>query len=160
MVLSVIFVSCSKDDDATTHYTEKQNKAFAIFNGTWADVQYSNLGSYPGAELQPDPDKIVFGAHYQTEREVTQSSYIDGERVAFYAQGECTYYENAYYLDGYKYNEIKCYYNVSPEADILSLWNATENKSFHVYDMKIKSETQIYLYLSGITLPYIFEKQE
>ena len=155
----LILCSCSKDDNTESHYSEKQEKAFALFSGTWADVQFSNLGNYPGAELQPDPDKIVFGTHYPKEKEVTQNSYIDGEYVSFYAQGECIYYENIFDIDDYKYNEIKCYYNVSPKADIFSLWAVSENKSYHVYDMTIKEETKFYLYKSGITLPYIFVKQ-
>jgi hypothetical protein len=152
----LLLCGCSNDDDQS-HYSEKQEKAFALFNGTWADTQFSNLGNYPGAELQPDPDKIIFGTHYQTPKEVTENSYMNGEAVLFDAQGECTYYSMPY--KGAEYEIIKCLYNVSPKADILSLWSISENKSYHVYDMSIKSETQIYLYQSGITLPYIFAKQ-
>lgn len=156
-VIALALYGCSNDDDSEAYYTEKQNKAFALFNGTWADVQFSNLGTYPGAELQANPDKIVFGSHYSTEKEIKTSSYMAGETTAFYAQGECSYMSVAY--KGQPYEETKCYYNVSPDADIFSLWSVSENKSFHVYTMNIKSETQIYLYRSGITLPYIFEKQ-
>lgn len=59
LAVLLVFCGCSKDDNEEGNYTEKQQKAFALFNGTWADVQFSNLGTYPGAELQPEPDKIV-----------------------------------------------------------------------------------------------------
>lgn len=152
-----VFGGCSNDDDSQNNYSEKQEKAFAIFYGTWADTQFSNLGSYPGAELQPDPDKIIFGTHYQIPKEVTGNSYMNGEEVLFEAQGECTYYSMPY--KGAEYEIIKCLYNISPNADIFSLWSISENKSYHVYDISIKTETQFYLHQSGITLPYIFVKQ-
>lgn len=156
---SVPLCGCSSDDEPNggSNYTEKQEKVFAIFNGTWADYQFSNLGSYPGANLQPEPDKIVFGSHYSTEKEIKKSSYIDGETTAFYAQGECTYYSVAY--KGQPYEAVKCYYNVAPSATILSLWEVEDNTMFHVYDLKVVSETEFNLYQSGITLPYIFKKQ-
>ena len=50
----VAFAGCSKDEDPGRSYTEQQEKALSVFNGTWADTQFSNLGDYPGAELQPD----------------------------------------------------------------------------------------------------------
>lgn len=150
--------ACSSDDEPeASHYTEKQQKVFAIFNGTWCDYQFSNLGGGPLADLQPDPDKIVFGSHYDVEKEIKESSYIDGETTAFTAQGECTYYSVAY--KGEPYEAVKCYYNVAPSATILSLWNVEENKMFHTYDLKVVTETEFNLYQSGITLPYIFKKQ-
>lgn len=158
ILLTFALCACSSDDEPeTSHYTEKQQKVFAIFNGTWADYQFSNLGTYPGANLQPEPDKIVFGTHYSVEKEIKTSSYIDGERTAFSAQGECIYYSVAY--KGQPYDAVKCYYNVAPSATILSLWDVEENKMFHTYDLKVISETEFNLYQSGITLPYIFKKQ-
>lgn len=155
---ALLLWGCSSDDEPNgSHYTEKQEKVFAIFNGTWADYQFSNLGTYPGANLQPEPDKIVFGSHYSTEKDIKQSSYIDGETTAFTAQGECTYYSVAY--KGQPYDAVKCYYNVAPSATILSLWNIEENRMFHTYDLKVVNETEFNLYQSGITLPYIFKKQ-
>ena len=157
LAVLLVFCGCSKDDNEEGNYTEKQQKAFALFNGTWADVQFSNLGTYPGAELQPEPDKIVWGTHYNTEREIKTSSYMEGEKTGFYAQGECSYFRVAY--KGEPYEDTKCYYYVTPSANTLSLWSVSENKMLHTYELSIKSEKQFYLYQSGITLPYIFEKQ-
>ena len=56
-----LLVGCSKDEDPGRSYTKQQEKALSVFNGTWADTQFSNLGDYLGAELQPNPDKIIFG---------------------------------------------------------------------------------------------------
>ena len=39
----IALVGCSKDDDFVSTYSERQEKAFALFNGTWADIQFSNL---------------------------------------------------------------------------------------------------------------------
>ena len=36
------FFACSGDDPSEhSAYTEKQQKVFALFNGTWADYQFS-----------------------------------------------------------------------------------------------------------------------
>ena len=56
-----LLAGCSKDEETGITYTEQQQKALSVFNGTWADIQFSNLGNYPGSELQPNPDKIIFG---------------------------------------------------------------------------------------------------
>ena len=40
----VAFAGCSKDEDPGRSYTEQQEKALSVFNGTWADTQFSNLG--------------------------------------------------------------------------------------------------------------------
>lgn len=82
---------------------------------------------------------------------------MEGEKTGFYAQGECCYFRVAY--KGEPYEETKCYYYVTPSANTLSLWSVSENKMLHTYELSIKSEKQFYLYQSGITLPYIFEKQ-
>lgn len=159
LLLPALFLcGCSSDDEpAKSNYSEKQEKVFAIFNGTWKDYQFSNLGSYPGANLQPDPDMIIFGSHFSKEIDIKNSSYIDGETVAFTAQGECTYYSVAY--KGQPYEAVKCYYNVAPSATILSLWNIEANRMFNTYDLKVVSETEFNLYESGITLPFVFKKQ-
>ena len=147
---------CGSDEPEASHYSEKQQKVFAMFSGTWADYQFSNLGGYL-PELHPDPDKIVFGSHYSAPKEIKKTSYIDGEAVVFDAQGECVYSSVAY--KGQPYESTKCYYNVSPSATILSLWDVENNRMFEVYDLKVISETEFYLYDSGITLPYIFKRQ-
>lgn len=162
LLLLAVVVLCgcsSNDDELTTNYTEAQNKVFALFNGTWADTQFSNLGTYPGAELQHDPDKIVFGTHYQTEKEIKNTDYMNDGTTAFFAQGECSYLAYDQFTDGGTYNETKCYYYVSAAGDALTLWDVERNKQFHYYTMNVKSTTQISLKLSSLSLPYIFVKQ-
>lgn len=139
---------CGSDDEPEALYTDAQKEALAMFTGTWADYQFSNLGSYEGAYLQPDPDKIVFTLQYEKPEAISPT---------YEAQGLCTYYAMPY--KGASYEATRCYYNVSPSATVLSLWSVEDNAMFHVYDLKIKSPTEFYLYQSGITLPYIFRKQ-
>ena len=79
----VAFAGCSKDEDPGRSYTEQQEKALSVFNGTWADTQFSNLGDYPGAELQPDPDKIIFGTQNNKPVEIYENDFIEGERLAY-----------------------------------------------------------------------------
>ena len=74
-----LLVGCSKDEDPGRSYTEQQEKALSVFNGTWADTQFSNLGDYPGAELQPDPDKIIFGTQNNKPVEIYENDFIEGE---------------------------------------------------------------------------------
>lgn len=113
LAVLLVFCGCSKDDSEEGIYTEKQQKAFALFNGTWADVQFSNLGTYPGAELQYEPDKIVWGTHYNTEREIKTSSYMEGEKEGFYVHGECSYFRVAYKGEPYEEADfLGCCYQI------------------------------------------------
>ena len=91
LVCVVAFAGCSKDEDPGRSYTEQQEKALSVFNGTWADTQFSNLGDYPGAELQPDPDKIIFGTQNNKPVEIYENDFIEGERLLFSAFGELVY---------------------------------------------------------------------
>ena len=59
IIAGIALVGCSKDDDFVSTYSERQEKAFALFNGTWADIQFSNLSGGELGSLLPDPDLIV-----------------------------------------------------------------------------------------------------
>lgn len=76
LIALIMLSGCSKEDEPKTSYTEQQEKAFAIFKGTWADIQFSNIGEGALAHLQPDPDKIVFGIHYSEPIKVYKDDYM------------------------------------------------------------------------------------
>lgn len=152
----IVFYGCSKDEPET-YYTEKQEKAFAIFNGTWADIQFSNLSGGQLADLMPDPDKIVFGTHNNKPIGVYKDDYINGKGLLFDNQGECAYYSMPY--KGAEYKIIECYYEISDNADQIRLYKRSDNSLFNSYYMSIKSETKINLQDPNLSLPFVFVKQ-
>ncbi len=157
MILPMILVGCSDDDEQLSSYSERQEKAFALFNGTWADIQFSNLSGGQLGSLLPDPDLIVFGNHYDKEIEVTKNDYMDGEEHLFFAQGECTY--KAFVIVDKVYEDVECYYFVNRDADYFALYDKKTNRRYKGFDMDIKSETKIHLHDPDLSLPYIFVKQ-
>ena len=158
IIATILFLaSCSTNDDIIDYYSEKQEKAFSVFNGTWADVQFSNLSDGQFANLLPEPDKIVFGIHNNNPIDVYKNDYIDGSSLLFKNQGECTYFKMPY-KDG-MYESVECYYEISTNADYLRLFKKTDNSLYRRYDMSIKNETKINLHDPNLTLPYIFVKQ-
>lgn len=157
IVTMVTLLGCSKDDVTESKYSDRQEKAFTLFNGTWADVQFSNIGEGSLSHLQPDPNKIVFGKHNSTPIEVYKDDYMNGKVFLFDNQGECTYHSMPYKDAEYEITE--CYYSISSNADKLRLYQKDNNSLFKSFDMSIKSETKINLHDTRITLPYIFVKQ-
>ncbi len=147
-----LLVGCSKDEDPGRNYTQQQEKALSVFNGTWADTQFSNLGSYPGAELQPDPDKIIFGTQNNKPVEIYENDFIEGERLLFSAFGELVYHSEGY-------EDVPCYYWVSNTADELRLYRTSTKKLYRKFTLSIKSDTKMHLHDPDLSLPYIFVKQ-
>ena len=133
-----LLVGCSKDEDPGRSYTEQQEKALSVFNGTWADTQFSNLGDYPGAELQPDPDKIIFGTQNNKPVEIYENDFIEGERLLFSAFGELVYHNEGY-------EDVPCYYWVSNTADELRLYRTSTKKLYKKFALSIKSDTKMNL---------------
>lgn len=152
LLACVALLGCSKEEGPTSAYTELQQKALLVFNGVWADVQFSNLGNYPGAELQPDPDKLIFGTQYKEPVEVTKDDYMYGETLLFSAFGEVVYHSEGY-------EDVPCYYWVSKNADELRLYEVANNRLYKKFGLTIKSESEMRLQSPNITLPYIFVKQ-
>ena len=148
------FVACSNDEpNEQSTYTEKQQKVFALFKGTWADYQFSNLGGGIG-----DPDLIVFGQHYTSPIKKAEKDYLDGEIEKYEAQGECTYRNYNY---GTKtYDDTHCFYYVNASATYLALYDRATNERFKGFDMHINSETSIRLHDKNLSLPYVFQKQK
>lgn len=148
----VAFAGCSKDEDPGRSYTEQQEKALSVFNGTWADTQFSNLGDYPGAELQPDPDKIIFGTQNNKPVEIYENDFIEGERLLFSAFGELVYHSEGY-------EDVPCFYWLSNAADELRLYRTSTKKLYKKFALSIKSDTKMNLHDPDLSLPYIFVKQ-
>jgi hypothetical protein len=158
IITGIAIVGCSKeDDDFVSTYSERQEKAFALFNGTWADIQFSNLSGGELGSLLPDPDLIVFGTHFDKEIEVTRDDYMNGQEHLYYAQGECTY--RAFDIVDEVYEDIECYYFINSDADYMALYDKKTNQRYKGFDMDIQSETRIVLHDPNLTLPYIFVKQ-
>jgi len=85
---------------------------------------------------------------------------MKGKVLLLEAQGECSYYTYNYSTKGY--DIISCYYYVTSSADKFYLYykGGTNDKGMYKgYGLSIKSESQIYLQDSNLTLPYIFVKQ-
>ena len=147
------FISCSKDSDDSTAYSEKQQKAQAMFNGTFADYQYSNLGN----SLMGDPDLIVFTISYPEPIELRKDDYLEGSKYMGEAHGECTYKKKD--LDDEPYTDIECYYKIAYDGTALTLYKRSDKEIYHHYNMTVESSTEFHLYQSGLPLPYIFKKQ-
>lgn len=154
----LLLVGCSKDDMPKPSYTERQGKAFALFNGVWADIQFSNIGDSHLSHLQPDPDKIVFGIHHQEPIEVYKDDYMDGKQWLFDNHGECVYHDMPY--KGAEYEIIECYYYVSKDADQFRLYRKDHKVLFQAFAMDVINETKIELHDNDLSLPYIFVKQD
>lgn len=147
-----LLAGCSKDEEAGITYTEQQQKALAVFNGTWADIQFSNLGNYPGSELQPNPDKIIFGTQNNNPVEIYEDDYINGKTLLFSSFGELVYHSEGY-------EDVPCFYWVSKTADELRLYRKATKKLYKRFELSIKSDTKMNLHDPNISLPYIFVKQ-
>lgn len=150
--MACAFSGCSKNDEPTSVYTERQQKVFALFSGTWADYQFSKLG---GGVFEPD--YIVFGQHFSKPIKKTEKSYMDGEVELYEAQGECVYRD--YNHSSKSYDETPCYYYVNGRADYLALYEKATNRRFKGFDMHVNSETSIRLHDKNLSLPYVFQKQ-
>lgn len=151
LCLVALITGCSKDDDAPV-YSEKQQKALSVFNGTFADYQYSNLS---GNNILPEPDQIVFSTQYPEPVELRVDDYMDGSKYMGEAHGECIYKQ--YVVN--KYENVECYYKVAYDASALTLYRKSNKEMYHNYTLSIDSETEFKLYQSGLSLPYIFKKQ-
>lgn len=153
-VLTVLFlIGCSKDSDpVVSPYTESQEKALSVFNGTWADIQFSNLGSYPGSNLQPNPDKIIFGSKNSKPEEVYKDDFIEGQKLLFSSFGELVYHNEGY-------EDVACYYWVSKNADELRLYSKESKVLYKAFSLKFECGAKMFLHDRNLTLPYIFVKQ-
>jgi hypothetical protein len=149
-------IGCDIGDDNPV-YSEKQQKALAVFNGTFADYQYSNLGDYELSHLQPDPDQIVFKTQYSEPMELRADDYMNGSKYMGEAHGECTYKKMPH--KGAAYENIECYFKVAYDASALTLYRKSNKEMYHTYTLFIDSNTEFRLYQTGLSLPYIFKKQ-
>lgn len=153
LMLSLFVLSgCSKDDEESV-YSDKQQKALSVFNGTFSDYQYSNLGN----ALLGEPDMIVFGAQYPSPIELRIDDFMDGSTYMGEAHGECTYKKKL--IQEEPYEDIECYYEVSYDAEALTLYRKSDKEIYHHYALIIESPTEFKIYQSGLSLPYIFKKQ-
>lgn len=144
LCLVALITGCSGDDNDPA-YSEKQQNALAVFNGTFADHQYSNID---GNDILPDPDMFIFGKQYSEPLELNAHSE---------AHGECTYKKMPY--KGAAYENIECYYKVAYDASALTLYKKSDKEIYHTYTLLIDSKTEFRLFQTGISLPYIFKKQ-
>ena len=154
IALSILsFVACSKDNDDKNAYSDKQQKVQEMFNGTFADYQYSNLGN----SLMGDPDLIIFTNSYPEPIELRKDDYLDGSKYMGEAHGECTYRKKV--LDDEPYTDIDCYYKIAYDGTALTLYKRSDKEMYNHYNMVVESSTEFKLYQSGLYLPYIFKKQ-
>ena len=150
----VAFVSCSNDsDDMNSAYSQQQQKVQAMFNGSFADYQYSKLGN----PLLGDPDMIVFKKNYPEPVELRVDDYLNGSKYMGEAHGECIYRKKPLNTD--PYSDIECYYKIAYDGTALTLYKKSDKEIYHHYNMIIESSIEFKLYQSGLSLPYIFKKQ-
>lgn len=154
LCLVALITGCSKGEEVSP-YSEKQLKALAVFHGTFADYQFSNLGESNLSHLLPDPDLIVFGTQYDEPVTLSVSDYMDGEKYQGEAHGICVYKQMV--VD--TYSNIECYYKVSYDAQALTLYKKSDYSLWRHYTMIIESQTEFKLYSKNISLPYLFKKQ-
>lgn len=145
-------VACSKDDEDSA-YSEQQSKVQAMFTGTYADYQYSNLNN----PILGDPDLIVFTKSYPEPVELTKEDYLNGSKYMGEAHGECVYKKKL--LNDRPYTDIECYYGIGYDGKSLTLYNVSDKEIYHHYTMNVVSNSEFRLYQSGLSLPYIFKKQ-
>lgn len=152
LLFLLIFCACEKQESSP--YSDLQRKAFEVFTGTFADVEYSNLGTGPLSYLMPDPDLIIFEKHYSAPKSFYTDDYMQGKTLLFSTQGECTYWSN---IIGSEPQKHECYYYVSPDADFLSLYyRAGDMGRYFMRYMQIKSKTEFHLWAGTSMNPYRF----
>lgn len=130
--LILLLVSCAKEDPNTSPYSENQQKAIALFSGTWVDTIYTFYGA----------DRIVFGSKYETP--------INGKH------GECLY--EPIEFPSLNRKSIECYYEVSSLGDELIFYKKSDNSVCADFEMRIISTTKISLKISYLSQANIFVK--
>jgi|GEM_PF-3657783 hypothetical protein len=135
VVLALAFCGCSKVDDAVNSpYSESQLKALTMMTGTF-NSESTTLDSIMG-----EYTTISFTKTYSEPIHFYKEDYVDGQVLLFSAHGECTYISTV--------STISCYFNISDDADKLTLYFKGGNgdkKQYSSFNLKIYSADKFYL---------------
>ncbi|MDR2409433.1 MAG: hypothetical protein LBE13_15135 [Bacteroidales bacterium] len=141
ILLTVLFMFTSCKDKK---YSNAQLKAFSTFNG--------NYHSYVDRDGEMIFAVISFLYHYSKPRQVKS-----GNKVLFYAHGECFFSDYQYYIPDEGY--ITCYYSLSYEANSISFYykgGGNNNQLLRKYGLLIENDDTFILMDNDRRL--VFEK--
>lgn len=148
LFIMCLLISCSSSDDETSYYTQKQEAALAIMNGTFEDITF-------GLENE-DHFRITFGTQYSSPVDINKP----GGDILIKAQGECVWHNRGVVGNG---EDIACYYEVSADAIYLSLiykGGTYDKQVFERLEIKSISADKFILKDKVLTLPYTFVKKK
>ena len=165
MIVGALFAvvsSCSSEDDMLPSngcYTDIQQKALTVLNGTWVSneiaVRYELYGGSVEMIVVPS-DTLVFLSQYSEPRSFYVYDYLRGvETESFVACGTC---ELRVGSGSIPYFTPACYFYVSPSGDELSLYNVETEQLVRSYNFRVESVTRFYAGSSNGS-PIIFNKQ-
>lgn len=151
LTLCILFLcACSSGDggDSAAKFSDEQKAIMTIFHGTWADIQFSNLGDNYLSQFQNDPDKIIFGLQNSKVEEM----YSADSKYLFSWLGQLTYEESNGEKNDY-------YYYVSSDGNDMYLYRKDTKVQAKYFKVTVESGTKVKLHDTALSLPYIFVMQ-
>lgn len=157
-MLPLGFVACNEDEenkveDPTTVHTQLQKEAQAYFQGTWVATPVKTEFAMGGQVFYTQSvyaDTICFGQAYAEPKVIYRNDFLKGEVYSFTAYGECTYKPEV------MTNVTDCYYSISPEADVFTLYKKDGETLFQSYKLSFDSASRFTL--QNDIYPMVFNK--
>lgn len=143
-VLSVLFVSCEKEEVDSYKYSAAQKHALNVLKGKFTDTSIYSKGY--GADI------IDFYNVYSTP----VLEYYEDKTLKDITFGECSYY------DAYAKTSTNYYYYIYEDASRISLnyKGGDKDKSlYRVFDITLIGENSFYMQDSNLSVPYNFVKK-
>lgn len=146
---ALLLSACSSGDgDSAAKFSDEQKAIMSIFHGTWADIQFSNLGDTYLSQFQEDPDKIIFGA----QNSKVEDMYSADSKYLFSWLGELVYEDS----DGERTNY---YYYVSDDGKDMYMYEKDTKVRAKSFRVTVESGTKVKLHDADLSLPFIFVMQ-
>ena len=156
--------SCSKNEDETLNpnknYTEIQQKALNILNGTWISNEITEKYYMSGATASVTAvpaDTLVFKSQYPAPKTFLAYDYLQGKEVEnFIVCGTCELKSGRSIINA-KY-ATDCYFYITPSGNALHLYSVESERLVKSYDFRIESDSRFYAG-AYYGIPIIFNKQ-
>lgn len=143
-ILSVLFISCEKEEDDSYIYSDAQKHARNVLSGKFTDTSIYSTGY--GADI------IDFYNVYPTP----VLEYYSDKTLKDIIFGECSYY------DAYAKTTTNYYYYIFEDAFSISLsYKGGENDKtlYRVFDLTLINENSFFMKDSRLSIPYKFVKK-
>lgn len=138
--ITVFCISCTKDTEINTQtsqhpFSEKQEKALALFHGKWRLQNNYNINR-----------QMIFGEQTDTNVVVWKDDYLDGMQEKYQYQGYVTCLKINDDGDTDTYLNKTYQYYVNHDATYFYLYNPETETRYGKYKLTINSETEYKLY--------------